>query len=109
MPQNLTERLDFKTDFYASGCKSVTQNMKMDILDSAFSAVFFMRFCNILGSIKCEVPANKNESGSACITLVLQSSKAVFVRGTTLADVSLFGFVKMIFVYYNQREKYFLL
>ena len=41
MPQNLTERLDFKTDFYASGYKSVTQNMKMDILDSAFSAVFF--------------------------------------------------------------------
>ena len=78
MPQNLTERLDFKTDFYASGYKSVTQNMKMDILDSAFSAVFFMRFCNILGSIKCEVPVNKNESGSACIKFIYRLCSNIF-------------------------------
>lgn len=54
----------------------------------------------VRGSIHfASLPVSKNASGEKQRTFSWHNANAVLVKGTTLADVSLFGFVKTILVF----------
>ena len=98
--EHLAERLDLKADLNAPCSKGMAKRMEMDIFSISQAAPYsLILYCKVRGSMYFpSLPVSKNAPGFARFICSRHSSIAAFVRGSTRAEVFVFGLVKMIFV-----------